>query len=277
MIKSFVLVVCVLTTTYLFGQNAAYYDALNVQDDYSISIEGARMEREGLENLYRMAKEREQQEYQRQLELAKLKKAENDRNERLRIEKARNDMKMYKEYYNSMSSYPTVVKDGWHSVIAMNSNDFCAERKVYVLGNKVVKYIVDDWSERTVGLSYPINQGKSIIQLNHSQTTSTLEILFLNYIADSSSNTTPPMQPGQVSFWVDFREAADIQLFFSGMYVGNFQSYFSSSKPNCGQSGTLTVTYKPGVYNYYAKSKESTWSGTVTITEGGCSLQGLTK
>jgi hypothetical protein len=72
-----------------------------------------------------------------------------------------------------------------------------------------------------------------------------------------------------------------MKLYFDGDYVGNFESYFENSTPNCGQNGTITITYKPGTYSFKAISEGGfstrTWEGTITINADGCSLQGLTK
>jgi hypothetical protein len=264
----------VFVTVNSYGQvGAEYYKAMTVQPDYGIVERGMALQMQMTENMLAREIEESDRTYRRQLEALRQK----EHIDKLNREKAQGDMRMYRNYYNSMPTYPDAVRDGWHLVMALDNDDFCGERKVYVSNNRVIRYVVDNWSYRTVGTSFPITKGKSLIQLTHSDgSTSHLEILFLNYIVNPNASTPPPLETGRVSFWTDFKYCTDVEVYFSGMYVGKFDTYFPSGNPTCGQSGTLTVTYKPGVYYYKAKSKSGSWSGTVTIEEGSCSLRGLT-
>ena len=108
-----------------------------------------------------------------------------------------------------------------------------------------------------------------------------VDIYFLEDINNPNTYTTPPVGSGKISFYTSWKRSGNMELYFDGKYVGKFTSYFDNGSPVCGQEGTLTVTYKPGTYNFRAVSEggwsTKTWEGTVTIYSGGCQLQGLTK
>jgi hypothetical protein len=209
--------------------------------------------------------------------------AQNDRNKQIKQEKTFGVINQVKSYYTSLSKYPDTISNGWHKVISTNNYDFCEERKVYVENNKVTKYVVDDWNSRPISYSLTINKAKTIMQLlsDDGEKGETLELYFLDDINNPNSYVTPPVGSGKISFWTSWKNSGNLILYFDGDYVGKFTSYFSEGNPICGQKGTLTVTYKPGTYNFKAVSEGEwstrTWEGTVTIYENGCQLQGLTK
>ncbi|HOD61977.1 MAG TPA: hypothetical protein PKG96_07745 [Bacilli bacterium] len=192
-------------------------------------------------------------------------------------------MNQIKDYYNSLDAYPTKINDGWHNVIAMNNYDFCAERKVYVENNKVTKFIVDDWIYKNISFSVNISKAKAIVRLLNDDESQGdwLELYFLEYINAPNSYTTPPIETGTVSFWTNYKKAGDIMVYLEDTYIGSFTSYFNQGVPQCGQDGTLTVTYKAGTYHLRAYTvggwSSLNWEGTITITAGVCTLQGLTK
>jgi hypothetical protein len=212
-----------------------------------------------------------------------MKQARYERNEQIKKEKAIGLMNQVKSYYNSLNTYPTKINNGWHKVISMNNYDFCEERKVYVTDNKVTKYVIDDWLSKSISYSPNINKAKSMVQLKNDDGTNgdMVELYFLEDINNPNSYVSPPVGSGKASFWTSWKRSASMKLYFDGMYVGKFKSYFENGTPVCGQKGTLTVTYKPGTYSYKVISEGSwstkTWTGTVTIRAGGCSLQGLKK
>jgi hypothetical protein len=212
-----------------------------------------------------------------------LKLAQYEKNEQLKKEKAIAMMSQVKTYYNSLQTYPVKIPDGWHKVISMNNYDFCEERKVYVTNNQVTKYVIDDWNERKVSYPSNINKAKAIVQLKLDDGTNgdLVELYFLEYINNPNSYTSPPVAPGKISFWTRWKNAGSMVLYLEDMYVEKFDSYFPEGTPNCGQKGTVTVTYKPGTYKFKVVSdglwSTKTWEGTVTIYAGGCQLQELKK
>lgn len=212
-----------------------------------------------------------------------MKQAQYEKNEQLKKEKAIGMMNQVKSYYSSLSNFPVNISDGWHKVISMNNYDFCEERKVYVSNNKVTKYVIEDWMEKKISYPATINNAKTIIQLINEDGTSgdMVELYFLAYINNPNSYTSAPIGSGKISFWTNWKNSGNMELYFDGMYAGKFSSYFANGSPNCGQQGTITITYKPGTYNFKAVSQggwsNKTWEGTVTIYAGGCQLQGLTK
>lgn len=218
-------------------------------------------------------------DYSLLIKAMEMKQAQYERNEQLKKEKAIGMMNQVKAYYNSLTTFPEKIPDGWYKVISMNNYDFCDERKVYVSNNKVTKYIIDDWINRKISYPVSINKGKAMIQLvlDDGSNGDMVELYFLEFMNNPSAYTTPPVVSGKISFWSNFKGGGNISVYIEGTYIGEIKSYFKEGTPNCGQSGTLTFEYKPGTYNYKASNNNRTWSGTITITSGSCSLRGLVK
>lgn len=104
------------------------------------------------------------------------------------------------------------------------------------------------------------------------------EIVSQNTEREAMKNSNS-VSMGKISFWTNWKKSGNMKVYLDENYIGTFSSYFDSGNPVCGQQGTLTVSRSPGTYNYYAVSEGSfstkTWKGTVSVTAGGCSLQGL--
>lgn len=184
-----------------------------------------------------------------------------------------------KAYYNSLTTYPDIIPDGWHKVISTNNYDFCEERKVYVSNNKVIIYVIDDWLEKIIMDPNTISKAKSMTQLKEINGTNgdMVELYFLEFINNPNTNTSPPVGSGKICFWSNKKGGGNTNIYVEGEYIGELTSYFSEGEPICGQLGTVMFEYKPGTYSYKATNKNSTWSGTVTIYAGSCRLQGLVK
>lgn len=75
---------------------------------------------------------------------------------------------------------------------------------------------------------------------------------------------------GTLSIWTDYTSAISLKV--DGAPVGNLTTYFASTTPACGQSGTVNVTLPAGTHTVSGISGSITWNGTATVTAGGCSL-----
>jgi hypothetical protein len=222
-------------------------------------------------------------DYSLLLKALEMKQAQYERNEQIKKEKAVSLMNQVKSYYNSLNSYPPRIKNGWHKAISMNNYDFCEERKVYVENNKVTKYVIDDWYNKKISYPASINNARAMLQLVNDDGSKgdMVELYFLEDINNPNAYTKPPVGLGKVSFWTNWKRSGSMKLYFDGIYVGTFKSYFPDGRPSCGQKGTLTIDYKPGTYSYKAVSSggwsTKTWNGTVNIRAEQCTLQGLVK
>lgn len=54
-------------------------------------------------------------------------------------------------------------------------------------------------------------------------------------------------------------------------------AYYSEGSPGCDADGCANYTLTPGTYSMSASCTDSTWSGTITVTEDGCSTMQLTE
>ena len=136
-----------------------------------------------------------------------MKQAQYERDEQQKKEKAVGMMSQVKAYYNSLTTFPDKISDGWHKVISMNNYDFCQERKVYVVDNKITKYVIDDWMEKSFSYSPVINKAKAMGQLVNDDGSSAdmVELYFLEYINNPNAVTSTPTGSGKISFWTSWK------------------------------------------------------------------------
>jgi hypothetical protein len=208
------------------------------------------------------------------LKVLEMKKRQFEALERERKEKAQATIKQTKEIYKTFESFPETITDGWYNVTVTNNFDFCEERKVYIEDQTVKKYIVDNWKEIPVAFSGKIEKAKVIVKMQNDY----LDIYFLETtINPAKPQTRPPLNPGKIGFWTDYRKSGNVDLYVDGEFIGTLKSYFEEGEPNCEQEGVITFTYKPGTYNFEAKSEKLTWSGKITIYENQCVKQKLNK
>ena len=95
----------------------------------------------------------------------------------------------------------------------------------------------------------------------------------------------PSDKKGVVCFFTDDKKAlksGSIYLFIDGYYLGQIDAYFKTkdikkSRPSCENSGTTTIWYMNGTYNFEAISSTSRWRGTVTFTPNSPTTKWLSK
>lgn len=210
--------------------------------------------------------------------------------ERIEFEKKREEEKkrisdrmiQTKNIYLSFNTFPAIITDGWHSIIATNNTDFCNERKVYVRENRIIKYVIDNWLEREVLFSAVISQGKGVIKTKISETENNyLEIYFLDFCLNQNYTSTPPIKPGKITFWTNWKRSGPIRIYIGGFEIGIISKYYKDV-PTCEKEGTVTFTYKPGTYDYEAIGlsifgQEIKWKGHITLKENTCLMQALSK
>lgn len=81
---------------------------------------------------------------------------------------------------------------------------------------------------------------------------------------------------GQAMFWIasDLGVGA-ISVTCNGS-TKTFNSFYNSGAPACGATGVANFTLNPGTYSYTASGGTLKWSGTITVTSGGCFKMQLT-
>ena len=193
-------------------------------------------------------------------------------------------MEVVNKFYGSFSSYPEQVIDGWHKVVVTNNYDVVQESKAYVSQNRILHCVEDNWKEIPIISTSQINKARALLSLNKGGKTLDYEVIFMNYLSTGKADT-PPLGTGTVTFYLvskkKFRYGVSVDV--EDKYVGSIITYFADghSRPSCNDSGCLTFRFKEGTYDYTANAYKSnrtlkaTWSGTVTILKGNCSVYGL--
>ncbi|MFA6924998.1 MAG: hypothetical protein WC223_12200 [Bacteroidales bacterium] len=86
------------------------------------------------------------------------------------------------------------------------------------------------------------------------------------------------VEKGQVTFWNDtLSQLGVVTVLMSDGTSGNI-TVDNATAPACGASGCFTFSALPDTYTYKASDAAGhSWSGSVTITEGGCKTVRLYK
>jgi hypothetical protein len=259
--------------TYNEGFDAGYIDGriyLN-QNDTNNKSEEQNLYSPDYQLIEKVLKAKQEQ-YENQI---KAQNSEIERQNQLMIEKAQSSNNQVKAYYNGFKTYPQQIKNGWHKVWVSNNTNFCDERKVYVENNTITKYLVGDVSLRGISSTLPISNGKTILKLNGPDI-GLLDVYFLEALANPENTTVGPKVTGKAMFWMNFGDKGKVHLIIEGINFGDLTTYFASSAPSCGQTGTIMFEAIPGTYSYTASCGELKWSGTFTITENSCVSKKLT-
>lgn len=80
---------------------------------------------------------------------------------------------------------------------------------------------------------------------------------------------------GNVTFWQKTGSGYDVTVVSVNGITSNITQEYSSA-PDCGASGCAVFNQlETGTYNYTASDGTDNWSGTVKVTEDGCTTMEL--
>jgi hypothetical protein len=178
-----------------------------------------------------------------------------------------------KKQYNSYTSYPDVITDGWHNVIVTDNVNFCKNAKVLVKDNKVQDFVIDDWIHiPTLSMGNPhIKKGFITLSMQdfNGEQLSIMDTYFI-YDLDAPAITTTPSQAGYVCFWSNESRYYQILIKVEGEKLPNLSQQYDK-EPNCFSGGMVCKMYKPGNYNFIALGRGSKkWKGYFEIKPGMC-------
>ncbi|MEY4926827.1 MAG: hypothetical protein RI894_1263 [Bacteroidota bacterium] len=193
-----------------------------------------------------------------------------------------------RKYYESLSKYPQKMLDGWHEGVLLGSDEYIADAKFLVKNNKVTEMVWDDWLPQELNFSGPILKCKTGIRIKDGKgpLEGIIDVMFINFIADSTSTAKPALKPGKVTFWTNNKNIKKIGLQFEDFSLGHFTHYFPyASPPKCGADSEIVVYFKPGLYTYKAtilsdwgySNYKTLCEGKVRITEEGCEIIQINK
>jgi len=94
----------------------------------------------------------------------------------------------------------------------------------------------------------------------------------LTMVLLSSCNKT---KYGNVTFWQETGSGYGVTVVSVNGITSNITQEYSST-PDCGASGCAVFNQlETGTYNYTASDGTDNWSGTVNVTEDGCTTMEL--
>ena len=160
-----------------------------------------------------------------------------------------------KSVYESFKSYPTSFEDGWYNVSATNGTDMCGQRRVFVSGNKIARWFVNDIYEKTVEISSQIDKGSATVKVGGSF----INCYFINNLLDPNSRSSAP-EFGAVNFYTnDVKLRGSIDIYIEGIYMGEIKGFYSTGVPECGVQYTVAFIKKPGIYTFVGKNEKHNW------------------
>jgi hypothetical protein len=180
-------------------------------------------------------------------------------------------LQIIKTQYLEYKKYPDSITDGWHSAIATDNINFCKDVKVFVKGNRVKKFVVDNYIPLNFLATREIKNAKNVISLNNfnGEQMNLVELYFI-YDIDEPNIVQEPIKAGCVCFWSDIKNYEEIQLTLDGVRMENFKVRFND-EPGCLSNGMICRILKPGSYSFKAEGKGAIdWKKTIEIKENTC-------
>ncbi len=201
---------------------------------------------------------------------------ENKRKREEALSKAQSQINLVKATYTNAECYPEKIIDGWHSIIATDTYNYCSPAKVLIKNNQIVEFVIGNWSL----LSYPvvvlsaIKKGKALITIDILGNKDTLELYFTNDI-DQPTLVDKPLDSGYISFWCDSSKIKHLYISIdNGENVITNDNIRPKMQPECKSSETFSFPVKPGVHYYKIVSRGSKWwEGNIEAKENMCFIQ----
>lgn len=194
----------------------------------------------------------------------------NQKKKELEIQKSLAQLSIVKENYKNATSYPKIIIDGWHSVMATDNFNFCKPVKVKTENNKIIQIVLDNYIEYSPDFTIisQIEKGKGIVNINDN----VVEI----YFTDEPKLTSSPLKAGYITVGSDLKRADKIKLYINNQYYGEVPDKWETS--NCNDKNAINLKFKPDVYTFKAFGRGSIhWEGTFEIKENECLIINLNK
>ncbi len=97
-------------------------------------------------------------------------------------------------------------------------------------------------------------------------------LAFVAFFSIITSCDNESSSEGDAIFWTQEPTLGGIDVWVDDVYRGSITTYFAAYDPNCGESGTLTVSLPPGNYSYRAvRASSIEWNGNISVSANACS------
>ncbi len=94
------------------------------------------------------------------------------------------------------------------------------------------------------------------------------------YQASLSKSEQEPSEFGSVVFHVNDKNIGVVDLFLEDRFVGSIKGHYPKKHfiPECGETNSACLSFElpVGSYDYVAKSKVKTWTGTIDVAKDNC-------
>lgn len=190
-------------------------------------------------------------------------------NKELKIEMAK--LSLTQSKYKQFTTFPLTIADGWHNVVVTDNAHFCADMKVLVQQNNIVKLAVEDFFPINFSAPRQIRNAKNTLTIKnfYAQKLVTVDVYFIDDI-EQQAIVEPPQKYGYVCFWSDIKNAEDIIIKIQDKKIGKVPLQ-STSEPECFSNGMLCKLLRPGQYSLLALGRGTiVWHGEFLIKENTC-------
>ena len=187
-------------------------------------------------------------------------------------QKAKAKFEIIKSMYESRSSYPEKISDGWRIAVASDGYSFCQDVKVFIKEGEITRFVIDNCIPLEVNPMSKITNGKCTVSINDAlgEETMMLELWFV-YDLDEPKETEGPNDPGYVTFWTKNKAFDGTEIFLNGQRLSSFVRRFSE-QPEPGESGTVSLVLKPGIYYVRSKQRGSDFDESIEVKSGKCAM-----
>ncbi len=96
------------------------------------------------------------------------------------------------------------------------------------------------------------------------------------FIGCTDSDNGP--DKGEAMFWTDQYYQGALDVWIDDAYEGQFDGTFLDITPDCGQTGTLTLSLEPGIHTYrVVRPSYDEWTGSISVASNSCTEELINK
>jgi hypothetical protein len=185
-------------------------------------------------------------------------------------EEANSKISLLKTTYNSYSSHPDTITNGWHNVVATDNLNFCRDAKVLVSDNRITDFVIDNCIHLNFTSTGTIKKAKNVVTFKNfnGEKLEIAEVYFM-YDIEEPVIVAPPIEPAYVCFWTKKSGYLTEKIEIDGNLIDGVRSKLAK-EPECFGEGTVSLTLPPGRYSFRAMKSGNDHEGEVELKSGEC-------
>jgi hypothetical protein len=185
-------------------------------------------------------------------------------------EEAQAKLNLLKQNYSSYNSYPDSISTGWHDVIVTDNLRFCRGAKVFVKKNRVSEVVIENCLRLNFTAPGRIKNAKTTVTINkfNGEQFEIADVYFI-YDIDEPALTSPPINPGYVTFWTTKNKYVDKKIMVDKIPYDGIRLAFDE-EPECHTNGAVNLQLVPGIYSFRLLKSGNDLEGTIEVKSDQC-------